>query len=136
MMVERPARPAAAAAAMPAGPPPSTTTSYSPSTGVSRRSSTTNIQSHYAFETEVRSARGTAGEARGRHDAPALAAGARDAGAQRHRVAGALGARVRRTRVPLRAGQRRHRLAEAQLSRGLRRGTAHRPAIARSQARP
>src|SRR3954452_1149366 len=108
MMVERPARPAAAAAAMPAGPPPSTTTSYSPSTGVSRRSSTTNIQSHYAFESEVRSARGAPGEARGRHDAPALAAGARDAGTQRDRVAGALVTRGTRAHVPVRTRQRRH----------------------------
>src|SRR4051812_820933 len=134
MMVERPARPAAAAAAMPAGPPPSTTTSYSPSTGVSRRSSTTNIQSHYAFESEVRSARGAAGEARGRHDAPALAAGARGTSALRDRVAGALGARSARTHVPVRAWQGRHGLAQAQLPRSLWRRAAHRPGAARPQA--
>src|SRR3954464_4605572 len=113
MMVERPARPAAAAAAIPAGPPPSTTTSYSPSTGVSRRSSTTNIQSHYAFESEVRSARGAAREARRRPAAPALAAGARDTGAQRDRVAGALGAGGSRAHVPVRARERRYELAQA-----------------------
>ena len=37
--VERPLRPAATAAAIPDGPPPTTTTSYSPYTGISRRSS-------------------------------------------------------------------------------------------------
>src|SRR5882672_8369329 len=132
-MVERPARPAAAAAAIPAGPPPSTTTSYSPRTGVSRRSSTTNIQSHYAFESEVRSARGARGEARGRNAAPALAAGARGAGALRDRMAGALGARGARADLSLRA--RRRRLAPHELPRDLRRGAAHRPGPARSQAR-
>src|SRR5436190_15858504 len=136
MMVERPARPAAAAAAMPAGPPPSTTTSYSPRTGVSRRSSTTNIQSDYAFESEVRSARGADGEARRRDAAAALAAAARAAGALRHRVAGALGARGARAHLPLRARPDRRGLAENRLSRGLRRRAAHRPGAARPQARP
>src|SRR5262245_33946049 len=133
-MVERPARPAAAAAAMPAGPPPSTTTSYSPRTGVSRRASTTNIQSDYAFEIEARSARGAAGQAGRRHPAAALAAETRGAGALRHRVAGALGARGARPGVPVRARQGR-RLAADRLPRGLRRGAAHRAGPARSQAR-
>src|SRR5258706_14329105 len=91
-IVERPARPEAAAAAMPAGPPPSTTVSYSPRTGVSRRSSITNIQFHYAFESEVRAARSQRREARRRQPAAALAAAAGPDRALRDRVAEGLGA--------------------------------------------
>src|SRR5947208_10854699 len=110
---------------MPAGPPPSTTTSYSPSMGVSRRSSRTYIQFHYAFESEARSGKARCGETQRWKPAAALAAETRHAGALRDRVAGEVVRQDAGTDFPCRA--KRRRLEEGFLSRSLRRGAAHRP---------